>query len=447
MNSSVAIKGIFLVAVAVGLTVALHSVSNLVFERMMRQSEVDGEIATMFAAPQTVIGPVIVARLRETWHEKYRSHNDKWIEEKRYEEHVHAFFPDTLKYSTTMTVEERALGIFKTPVYFTDGRMEGTISVPSLNKFKRREGSSIQVTESKIMLTVSDIRGFTSAPKITWKETEIALDGISGHSSLNSAIPLSMDGTNGAVDFSIDIKLHGVISLFVAPVAGENNVDILGSWPHPGFKGEFLPITRNITEKGFKAHWHVSGIATNTQANVRSLIEKSSDFIGASQTFGVELIRPQNPYSLTDRAVKYGFLFIALTFASFFLFETQSGLRIHPIQYGFVGLAQSVFFLLLLSLSEHTGFGVSYLVATAGVVISITYYLVRALKGWKRGGAFGFGLAMVYGMLFVIMQSEDHALLIGSALLFIVLSLAMAKTRDVDWYNLPDRGEEEKAVA
>jgi inner membrane protein len=157
---------------------------------------------------------------------------------------------------------------------------------------------------------------------------------------------------------------------------------------------------------------------------------------GSTQSLGVDLINPIDVYPMTDRALKYGFLFIFITFAAFFLFELIRQLKIHPVQYGFVGLAQAIFFLLLLSLSEHIGFGISYLIATAATVAVITIYLCGVLKGLGRGITFGGILALLYGALFGLLKSEDFALVAGAVLLFALLAGVMLLTRNINWYAL-----------
>ena len=153
-------------------------------------------------------------------------------------------------------------------------------------------------------------------------------------------------------------------------------------------------------------------------------------------SFSVAFIEPINVYSQADRAVKYGMLFVALTFAAFFLFEVLKSLPIHPVQYTLVGLALALFFLLLVSLSEHINFVHAYLIAGAACITLIGIYLSYALHSWKRGMGFGTALTLLYGVLFGLLQSESNALIMGSILLFAVLSAIMLVTRKVDWYQL-----------
>ena len=160
----------------------------------------------------------------------------------------------------------------------------------------------------------------------------------------------------------------------------------------------------------------------------------------------MSFIEPAGLYQQLERASKYGFLFIGLTFAAFLLFELLRRLAIHPIQYALVGLALAMFFLLLTALSEHIAFTAAYAAATLACVGLVTGYLVRALKSARAGLAFGGALAALYAMLYALLKAEDYSLLGGALLLFGLLAGVMVATRRVDWYALsgPRAGLENK---
>jgi inner membrane protein len=228
-------------------------------------------------------------------------------------------------------------------------------------------------------------------------------------------------------------------SLAFVPIGKTNVVQLRAAWPHPNFGGRFLPQTKQSDEHGFSARWEVSHLASrNSDLLQRGLKDPSS-----LETFDVSFIEPVNIYQQAERAVKYGVLFIALTFAAFFLFEILKDLRIHPLQYGLVGLALAVFFLLLVSLSEHVTFLYAYLAASVSCVLLIGYYLSHVLGGWRRGAAFAVKLALLYGVLYGLLLSEDNALMLGSLLLFVALAAIMVLTRRIDWYRL---GTSKKAL-
>jgi len=247
----------------------------------------------------------------------------------------------------------------------------------------------------------------------------------------------------------IDVELLGTGALAFAPIGQETAVSLASPWPHPNFLGDFLPRDRAISADGFTAKWAVTRFATanntllrNDSAVAMFLREHAQGAQHASQggrgfdTFGVKFIEPVNVYLQAERAVKYGILFVALTFAAFFLLEILKSLRIHALQYGLVGLALAVFFLLTISLSEHIAFGWAYLSASVACVGLLAFYIGHVLKSAARGAAFGGLFALLYAVLYGLLLSEDNALVLGSLLLFVALAAVMILTRKVDWYHL-----------
>ncbi|MCO2314175.1 cell envelope integrity protein CreD, partial [Pseudomonas aeruginosa] len=207
-------------------------------------------------------------------------------------------------------------------------------------------------------------------------------------------------------------------------------------WPHPSFGGEFLPSEREITAQGFTARWQTSFFATNMEEALRSCVEEQRCDGFQARAFGVGLVDPVDQYLKADRAIKYALLFITLTFAGFFLFEVLKRLAVHPVQYALVGLALAFFYLLLLSLAEHVGFELAYLVSAGACVGLIGFYLCFVLRSVARGLGFSAGLAGLYGLLYGLLSAEDYALLMGSLLLFAVLAAVMVLTRRLDWYGV-----------
>ena len=209
--------------------------------------------------------------------------------------------------------------------------------------------------------------------------------------------------------------------------------------PHPQFNGDFLPNARSIDSSGFEATWEVSSLATNAQAQYRNAGHAGGSDAGLTHgidVFGISLVDPVNPYTQADRASKYGLLFVLLTFVGFFMFELVKQLRIHPIQYGLVGLALAIFFLLLVSLSERIAFGWAYLIAGVACIGLLGYYVSYVLRSRLRGFGFAAMLAALYAALYGLLISEDNALLLGAGLLFLILAAIMVVTRRIDWYQL-----------
>jgi inner membrane protein len=243
----------------------------------------------------------------------------------------------------------------------------------------------------------------------------------------------------------LDFVLAGTERLALVPLGHQNRFSLSSSWPHPSFEGS-SPRTRTIDDSGFRAEWDIPGLASNAQRSFLEGVAADRTRAGASdgsgsavESVGVSLVDPVDVYAKTDRATKYGLLFVLLTFIGFFIFELTRQLPIHPIQYGLVGLALAMFFLLLLSLSEHFRFGWSYLGAGVACIGLITFYLSAVLRSVSRALGFAAMLATLYAALYGLLVSEDNALVLGSGLLFVVLAALMTITRHVDWYQLAGR--------
>jgi inner membrane protein len=213
----------------------------------------------------------------------------------------------------------------------------------------------------------------------------------------------------------------------------ETRVGMTSAWPDPSFIGAYLPTSREVGPKGFTARWQIPHLGRNfPQQWIESEVDAKA--LGTA-TFGVSLLSPVDAYHTIHRAVKYQLLFLFLTFVAFYLFELFSSLRIHPVQYLLVGSALCLFYLLLLSLSEHVGFARAYTIASAAVVALIAGY-VRAAFGNARAVPIAVMLIVLYAFLFVLLHVQDYALLVGSLGLFLVLALLMYATRKVDWYQV-----------
>jgi inner membrane protein len=239
-----------------------------------------------------------------------------------------------------------------------------------------------------------------------------------------------------------DLEIMGTEQILFLPVGKVTTVDVSSEWPHPSFVGAFLPDTRTVSANGFQAHWKLSDFATGVNdavARVERLGAPADQSPGfPDHDLGVRFIQPVDVYQQSERAVKYGFLFVLLTLVAFYLFEVLRRLAVHPIQYALCGGALAIFFLLLASLSEHLPFAAAYSIASVACVGLISFYVGHVLQSARRGLAFGGVLGALYGSLYVILLSEDYALLLGAVLLFAALALVMIMTRRVDWYRIAE---------
>jgi inner membrane protein len=252
-------------------------------------------------------------------------------------------------------------------------------------------------------------------------------------SGLTAAIPFATE-TPQRIPFAIDLRLNGSESVSFLPLGGETVVELSSPWRAPSFSGAFLPESRTITASGFGARWNVSSLARGYPQRWReNITEENMNTMLWPSAFRVGLFAPVGGYQQTERSIKYGALFIILTFVTFFLYELLSPVTLHPVQYFLVGGALCLFYLLLLSISEQASFGLAYAIASVATVGLISAYATALLRSRLRVLGLAGVLAFLYGYLYVLLQLEDWALLMGSIGLFAILALIMYTTRRVDW--------------
>ncbi len=417
------------------LLVPLSMISGIVAERQHLQQQVESTVASSFAGPQRVAGPLLVVPYIER--EIMVVTDDKGKQSKRTIEHQRQIFfvPEHSIYDGTATVEEKYKGLYKTLIYQTKGTWRSRFEVPA-NLGLAVDPSLLTMGNAYLAIGLSDVRGLGGSPKIMWGEREVAAVSGTKFDALGDGLHASVGSLNTRearqYDVAVNMDLGGMRSLAFAPIGKTTVVQLRASWPHPNFGGRFLPRTKQIDDTGFNARWEISHLASKNGDMLQRGLKDSQSL----EAFDVSFIEPVNIYQQAERAVKYGVLFVALTFAAFFLFETLKNLQIHPLQYGLVGLALALFFLLLVSLSEHIRFLYAYLAASVSCVLLIGYYLSYVLGGWRRGAAFATKLAVLYAVLYGLLLSEDNALMLGSLLLFLVLAAIMVLTRRINWYQL-----------
>jgi inner membrane protein len=377
---------------------------------------------------------------------------------------AHVVFPDKLHIEGTMAPQERYRGIFKIPFYTLNAALTGGFTAFDPKSLPHSESdSSIEFKAPFIVFNVSDLRGLDGSPAMTMGSETLRFkqrvpgladgawfaDGI--HAPLTGAA-LSAWQANTPIAFEMKLGLVGQDTLSIAPIAEETTAHLTSPWAHPSFGGRFLAAERSVTPQGFDAHWRVSSLVTSAREQVRAGLSgrgnaaeaattQARQNIGPLQTFDVSLAQPINVYSMSTRAGKYGALFIGLVLMAAFMFELFRKLRLHPIQYGLVGLSIALFFLLLLALSEKFAFWMAYAGAATASVALLAVYFSAVLGGWRRGLSFGAFVALLYGALYGLLASESNALLLGALLIFGMLATLMLVTRKVDWYALSRRVE------
>lgn len=429
MTNSFLWKGMSLALLIVVLMIPLALVSATIEERAAFRQEAEQDIAKSWGGTQRLVGPMLVQQyeihvIEEVWDETQKLH----VEKAGWQERVALHFPETLDIRGDVRVEQRYRGIHVVPVYRADLAMTATIEVPEPPAGARN-------IVNRLVIGVSDARGFREQPVLRLDDATLAALPGTG-TEMRNGVHAVLDAKPGRHSVSVAFSLGGTSRLSVAPIGGSTGMYLASNWPHPRFSGGYLPENSEVGEAGFQADWRTSLYATTARDAAEACVKSGNCGFQDTQLISIGLADPVNIYLLNERSTKYGILFILVVFGVFLVFEVLKRLRIHPVQYGMVGLGQAMFFLLLLSLSEHVAFGLAYLAGAAACVLLLTFYVSHVLNGPGRGIGFGMLLAGIYGALFVILQSEDYALLLGSLLLFGLLAAAMYLTRHVDWYAM-----------
>ena len=428
MNKMLAQKALTISALACVILIALYMVNGVIEDREKYRDEAVRAIEASYAGPQMLVGPVLVRPYTQTVTTTEIGDKGTRKTNVRKQELTATTFPRELDVRGTIIPNERRHGLYKVQVYEFQGQLKGRLDVidPPMD-------GAVVWAEPYLELSLADVRGIVGTPKITVNGVpKTMLQGAPDRTGWqpNLRVPLrGMSGLKGHLDFVLDLNLAGTETLGIAPVADSNHLEVTSSWRSPLFGGQFLPRTRDVGNAGFHAVWDVSSLASATQVQLEANPLKAIDVMNVSLTTLVD------PYSLSNRAVKYGILFVLLTFGGFLMFELMKELPIHPVQYLLVGFGLAIFFLLLVSFSEHMPFGFAYTVASTACIGLLTFYLSHVLRSLARGLSFGAMLTMLYTAIYGLLISEDNALILGSLMLFCVLAAVMFVTRKVDWYR------------
>ena len=446
-------KTLLVVGMTLAIMIPLMMIRGTIDERQGYRLQAIANIARSSAGAQAVSGPVLVVPYVETV--EVEEKNDRGVVVRKVKRDGASgswtFFPDRLELRGRLVPATRRLGLHEVRVYELQARAQATfharIPADADPDLPRRIG------RPWLSYGIADVRGIAGTPQLRIDGRAVALEegfGSRDGGGVHVRLAVPAAGTALRLDTRLDFRLGGTETLALVPLARSNVFSLDSSWPHPRFGGDFLPRQPRVGRGGFNAQWEVSSLASSAQAQFlagRTLPsfdvgtrhagppDGAGHGTGGIDAVGVSLVDPVNVYTQADRASKYGLLFVLLTFVGFFIFELVRQLRIHPIQYGLVGLALAIFFLLLLSLSEHIPFHWAYLVASVACIGLLAFYLSAVLRSIGRGLGFAAMLATLYAALYGLLVSEDNALVLGSGLLFVILAALMVATRRLDWYR------------
>jgi len=421
--------------IALVLLVPIALIEGKIHERQQRAAGVEAQFAGETSGPQTIAGPFLAITCEETYVEerevKRAGKADTVSERKTRACPTEFITPRTLRVAAQVPVETRNRGIYRIRLFRASIDMSGEVEWP---RPAAPHGAGSRVWKHAYLVTaVRDARGVKKVESTqgTLMRDSTGLEFESRFVIREDLGPYESRAAGSVLPFGYRMQLLGTSRFDVAPVGDTTEIRIASNWPHPSFAGG-TPDERDVTSNGFLATWRTSHVATGGQAAWDPLAREGKLMTGAGGA-GVVLFDPVNVYALSYRATEYAFLFLLFTFAAIALTEVVAGIQLHAMQYLLTGLALAVFFLLLIALSEHIAFGLSYAIAATACLVLVAFYLRHPLGTRRRAAAFGAALASLYGALFVILKSEDHALLMGSVMVFAVLALAMILTRKVDW--------------
>lgn len=422
----------FILALILLLMIPNLLIRDLIIERQGLDQQVKREIAANWGPGQEFIGPILsIPYTTEIVFDdktKIVQHNLRVV-------------PESIDIDVDLDTEQRKKGIYKAMLYNAKHQLEGNFKLPSPSEFGDFV-KEIHWNRAVVDLGFSAAASLDDVVHLKWnKDTYKMESGLSSPSLFNSGIhaEVNIDPSRGNYTFSTNLGINGSEAIQFLPIAGNTTVTMKSNWHSPGFNGLPSPQNRDISKEGFVAQWK----ATEYNRPFKSVWKDNQVSLhNHNALFGVELVQPVSHYQKNMRSSKYALLILSLSFLVFFFFEILKGSKIHPVQYIFIGLALSLFYILLLSFSEQIGFNLAYIIASMATVGLISWYSIYLLKQGSKVLVLSSTLALLYAYIFSLLQMEDLALLVGSVGLFIALAITMYLSRHTDWYTMRSKTQD-----
>jgi len=426
------------------LLIPLSYISSLIRERAFRQSDVVQEINAKWGESVIVYGPILKLPYKSysekiTYNDKIKTHITEIETSTKYA----YIFPETL--DATANVESKTLnrGNYESVVYTSVIDFKGDFISPELET-KGIKPEDIIWDQASFIVKTSNLKGIKGELKINVNANDYAFETNFNNNKNNNYNHLDVlestfintedlpSITGQKMPYNFKMSHNGSTLLQIIPIGKTTTLSMKSNWENPSFTGEFLPNdkTKDISSEGFKADWKVTHLNRAFSQQHLGTIPTLNQY-----AFGTKFLILVDDFQQSERSAKYGFLVIGLTFLLFFLIQTLSKINIHPFQYLMIGLALLMFYTLLVSISEHSNFFKAYIIAGTAVILLITLYSKSVLKNWKFPIFVGLSLTALYSFIFVIIQLENYALLVGSLGLFTILALVMFVSRKIDWNN------------
>lgn len=437
---SMGVKLLVVCALAFLMIIPMVFVWAVVLDRTQRAAEVVKQITKHAGGRQTFLGPTLAI--------PYQVPAERPGENMR--SGVYLIFPEQADAFVQTTTTERHRSLFKVPVFTADAKLDANFDLSKATT-AAPANSVLDWNRAEMVVGVSDARGAISDATMTVGGNTMTLtpanvaQTISFDAGGNRYLQLTLFGASAVgiaqqgAKFKVEsvLRFSGAQRVAVLAYGKTTHLTMQGAWPNPSFDGGFLPVSRNISNQGFHAEWSVPFIARGvpSQGTINSVGGLNATALGVS------FVELADPYQSVNRSLKYSPLFLGLVFLSYFIFETTAGKRVHPAQYVLVGIAQMIFYLLLLSLAERIGFGLGFLIGGAATVALLSsnaaWIFVSRLQGVRALVVF----SLLYTLIYLLLRLEDNALLVGAIASFLAVAAAMYFTRSIDWYgSLPGAG-------
>lgn len=459
---SMGLKLLLVCGLALLMSIPAVFVFAILIDRTHRAETVTQELGALSGGPQTFLGPVLAvpytapagannmpvppppmrdattttATAAPAPNQPYRG--------------VLIIYPVTGGATASVDSDVRRRSLFKVPIYKAGLDLQGHFDLTGTTD--AIQGAAYEWSRAELVVGASDARGaqgdivldvggrrMLAVPAVNVSDMglESGPDDSPGR-YVARPVGLRFFGAPAPVapDTKFDVAAHmnfsGAQRLAVLPFAKTTTFQAKGDWADPSFDGGFLPVDRRVDAQGFAGRWSVPFIARGLPAS------GGPDTISrlGRGALGVSFVEPANPYQSVSRSLKYAPMFIGLVFLAYFLFESMARRRVHPAQYVLIGLAQIIFYLLLLSIAEQIGFDLAFLVSAGATVALISAYAGWVFESRRQGVIALVSFSLLYLLIYVLMRLEDFALLIGALTSFAAIAAVMYFTRGIDWYGV-----------
>lgn len=413
------------------LLIPTSMIKSLIHERENTQQRAIHEVSSKWGEEQTLTGPFITIPYNR--YIKQFSKKDSVEKIIKVKDYIH-FLPSEIIVKGEIKPELRHRGIYDIVVYNSVLNISGIFNKLTFSDFDIPL-RDIQFDKATLSLGISDLRGIEKQVSLVWNnELSSFSPGTITNNLIESGIHTNItinSSDSSSYQFLINLDLKGSQKLYFIPVGEVSDITINSKWNNPSFNGAFLPDSSTVKPSGFNAYWNILHLNRNFPQKWIGSINNINE-----SAFGIDLLLPVDSYQKSMRSIKYALLFIAFTFIVFFFVEVLKKVFIHPVQYILVGIALVIFYTLLLSISEYLSYNIAFIISAILTLLLIIGYVKAILKSNQLTILIGGILTILYAFIFVIIQLQDYALLIGSIGLFIILGLVMYLSRKIDWYNL-----------